>query len=70
MSQQGLITTDKIYVEKRESFKKAKVRAQWHLQTMLISALHRLWLRGGVNFFSSQHAYQAFGACQLVFYGD
>ena len=31
---------------KKESLKKAKVRAKWHLQTMHISALQQFWLRG------------------------
>ena len=54
VSQQGLITTDKIYVGKRESFKKAKVRAQWHLQTVLISALQQFMVEGrGKIFFTT-----------------
>ena len=66
VSQQGLITTDKIYMVKRESFKKAKVRAQWHLQTMHISALRG----GGQDYLDllSLHASKFFGACLLVFF--
>ena len=37
VSRQSLITTDKIYMTKRESFKKVKVRTQWHLQTMYMT---------------------------------
>ena len=56
---------------KRESFKKAKVRAQWHLQTMHISALQQFMVEGrGEDYLDqlSLHAFQAFGACLLAFF--
>ena len=58
---------------KRESFKKVKVRAQWHLQTMHISALQQFLVEGRGEDYHDQlslHASQTFGAFLLVFYGD
>ena len=44
VSQQGLIANDKIYVVMRKSFKKAKVKAQWLLQTIQELLCSTLWL--------------------------
>ena len=56
VSQQGLITTDKIYVIKRESFKKAKVNALWLLQPIQKLLCSRLLLSGGSEDYLGQHS--------------